>query len=120
VSATSQATAADFEFIKFLDSYDTWMKWTETQGGPLPARKDVAENTPAFKQPDTAPLWNIILKLYEDGDLIARPAIPQWPQVSTQIQKMVESVLLNQMTPQQALKYYAQQVDDILAQPISK
>jgi len=118
VSATSKATAADFEFIKFMDSYDTWMTWTEQQGGPLPAREDVSLNTPAFKQPETAPLWNIILQLYKEGDLIARPAIPQWPQVSTQIQKMVESVLLNQMTPQQALSYYAQQVDNILAQPI--
>ncbi len=117
VSTTSKATSADFEFIKYLDSYDTWMKWTEAENGPLPARKDVAENTPAFKKPPLAPFWSIILKLYEDGDLIARPAIPQWPQVSTEIQKMVESVLLNQMTPQQALDYYSARVDSILAKP---
>lgn len=116
VAAKSNHKEAAFKLIKFLDSYDTWMYWTEHENGPLPARKDVALNTPAFKKPDVADLWNVVLKVFPTA--YARSAIPQWPEVSTEIQKMVESVLLNQMTPEKAITYYANRVNVILSKPV--
>ncbi len=116
VAANTQHKDAVFKLIKFLDSYETWMYWTEHENGPLPARKDVALNTPAFKKPEVADLWDVVLKTFPTA--YARSPIPQWPEVSTEIQKMVESVLLNKMSPQEAITYYAQEVNKILAEPV--
>ena len=98
-----------WELIKFLTSYDTWMYWVEQEGGPMPARKDVCFDSPVFKGD---PRWQIILETFPHA--VARPPVPQWPQISEQIQIMVQNVLLGKKTPEEAVHEAAEKINEIL------
>jgi multiple sugar transport system substrate-binding protein len=97
-----------WEFAQFLASYDTWYYWIDQEGGPMPTRRDVAEDHPDF-QDDR---WQNIFEVFPDAT--NRPAIPVWPQVSEQIQNMVQDVLLGEATPEEAAQERAERVNEIL------
>ncbi|ADK79944.1 ABC transporter substrate-binding protein [Sediminispirochaeta smaragdinae] len=100
---------AAWDFAKYLTSYDTWMYWISEKGGPMPTRKDVAKDSPVLQDEK----WQNIFKAFPNA--VCRPPIPEYPQVSEQIQLMIQSVLLGEKTPEKAINDAAAKVDEILA-----
>lgn len=97
-----------WKLAEYLTSFDVWMKWVEEKGGPMPTRMDVCTKSKLANDPK----WQIIFKTFPYA--VARPPIPQYPQVSEQIQIMVQKVLLNELTPEEAIKVAADNVNKIL------
>lgn len=94
---------------KHLTSYETWMFWIEEEGGPMPVRKDVANDAPALQTEN----WQTVFDAYSDA--VPRPPIPEYPEVSNQIRLMIQDVLLGNATPEEAISKAAEEVNDILA-----
>ena len=106
-SASKMKTEA-WELAKYLTSFDTWMTWIEAKGGPMPTRKDVCFAAPALQDPK----WQVIFDTFPYA--VARPPIPQYPQVSEQIQIMIQNVLMDKATPEEAIATAAANVNKIL------
>jgi multiple sugar transport system substrate-binding protein len=85
------------------------MYWLEEKGGPMPTRRDVADDSPVLQDEK----WQNIFEVFPNAT--HRPPIPEYPQVSEQIQLMIQSVLLKEKTPEQAIKDAAENVNKILA-----
>jgi len=98
-----------WKLATFLDSKDTWMYWISQKNGPMPARKDVCKEAPRF-QSDTK--WKAIFETFPNA--VPRPPIAKYPQVSEQIQIMIQNVLLGNKTPEQAIKDAADAINNIL------
>lgn len=109
IPKASNNKANAWTLAQFLDSKDTWMYWISQKGGPMPTRMDVCKESPVL-QGD--PKWKTIFEVFPNA--VPRPPIPQYPQVSEQIQIMVQSVLLGQATPEQAAKTAADNINQIL------
>jgi multiple sugar transport system substrate-binding protein len=106
---------ASWEFLKWLTSPQVDLAWS-TMTGDLPIRKSVSQ-LPGFdhylaKYPGIA-TWVANLA----NATQARPSITSYPKISTVVGQMVQSVLLGQSQPKQALSSAAQQVNAILAVP---
>lgn len=97
-----------WEYAQYLTSYDSWYYWIDQEGGPMPTRRDVAEDHPDFEDER----WQNIFEVFPDAT--NRPAIPVWPEVSQQIQNMVQDVLLGEATPEEAARERAERVNEIL------
>jgi len=110
IAKASKHKDAAWKWIAFMDSYDVWKRWALKWKGPMPARIDVVFDVPFFLED---PLWKPIITMFPHA--VARPPIPQWPQVSHVIQLMVQNVLTGKMTPEQALSWAAKEVNKILA-----
>lgn len=106
-SASKMKTEA-WELASYLTSYDTWMTWIEAKGGPMPTRKDVCFDAPTLQDPK----WQVIFETFPYA--VARPPIPEYPQVSEQIQIMIQNVLLDKATPEEAIATAAENVNKIL------
>jgi multiple sugar transport system substrate-binding protein len=98
-----------WKLATYLDSKDTWMYWISQKNGPMPARMDVCNEAPRF-QSDAK--WKAIFATFPNA--VPRPPIATYPQVSDQIQSMIQNVLLGQKTPEQAIADAAAAVDKIL------
>lgn len=105
---TTEVPEAAWDFAQYLTSYETWMFWIEEKGGPMPTRKDVADDAPALQDEK----WDNIFEVYPNA--VSRPPIPEYPQVSEQIQLMIQSVLLGEKTPQEAMNDAEAEVNNIL------
>lgn len=97
-----------WKLAEYLTSFDVWMKWVEEKGGPMPTRMDVCKKSKLANDVK----WQIIFETFPHA--VARPPIPQYPQISEQIQTMVQRVLLGELTPEEAIKIAAENVNKIL------
>jgi len=97
-----------WELAKYLTSYETWMTWIEAKGGPMPSRQDVCFDAPVLQDPK----WKVIFETFPHA--VSRPPIPEYPQVSEQIQIMIQNVLLGKATPEEAIKTAEANVNTIL------
>jgi multiple sugar transport system substrate-binding protein len=106
---------AAWEFLKWYTSPQIDLEWS-TMTGDLPIRQSVMKlsgySTFLAKYPGIG-AWVSNL----GNATQARPSITSYPKISTIIGQMVQSVLLHQAQPKQALDSAAQQVNAILAVP---
>lgn len=98
-----------WKLAEYLDSNEVWNFWIEEKGSPMPARMDVCFEAPHFKGDEK---WETIFEVFPSA--VPRPPIPEYPQVSDQIQQMVQSVLLGQKTAAQAIHDAEIAVNEIL------
>lgn len=108
ISSTSEHKELSWDFIEYVTSYEVWMDWSEKHGGPLPARKDVAMDSPAFDGPN----WEVVLEVFPKAGY--RPPIPEYPEVSNVIQTMVQDTLLGEKTAEEAINDAEEEVNNIL------
>lgn len=108
ISKKSTHKDAAWKFVDYITGYDMWMKWIADNGGPMPARQDVCKDAPTFKDPK----WQVIMETFPHAGV--RPPIPQWPQVSEQIQIMVQNVITGKDTPEGAIAAAEREVNKIL------
>ncbi len=108
IPTSSPKKSEAWELAKYLTSYNTWMQWIESKGGPMPVRKDVCMDAPKLKDPK----WQVIFDAFPYA--VCRAPIPQWPQVSEQIQKMVQDVLLGNASPEEAIKTAESKINEVL------
>lgn len=109
ISKNSSNKDLAWELASYLTSYETWMYWVEQEHGPMPTRKDVCRDAPYFQQDEK---WQVIFDTFPNA--VARPPIPEWPQVSEQIQIMVQDVLLGNSSPEEAINKAEVKVNEIL------
>lgn len=93
---------------EYLTSYDTWMTWIEANGSPMPVRMDVCADAPTFDDEK----WQVIFDAFPFA--VCRPPIPVYPKVSEEIQMMVQNVLMDKMTPEEAIAVADANVREIL------
>jgi len=98
-----------WKLAEYLTSKETWLYWIDQKGGPMPTRMDVAKEAPKLKDPK----WQVILDAFPSA--VPRPGIPSYPRVSLEIQDMIQKVLLDQATPEEAIKQAEAAVNKILA-----
>lgn len=110
ISKTSTQKDAAWKFVDFITSYDVWMKWVEENGGPMPTRQDVCKDAPTFQ---ADPKWQVIFETFPYAKV--RPPIPQYPQISDQIQTMIQNVLSGQDTAENAIQKAEEEVNKLLA-----
>ncbi|MCG8479610.1 MAG: sugar ABC transporter substrate-binding protein [Spirochaetales bacterium] len=108
IPATTDNPEAAWDFATYLTGYETWMYWIEERGGPMPTRRDVADDSPVLQDPR----WQAIFEVFPNA--VHRPPIPEYPQISEQIQLMVQSVLLGTHTPDEAITGAEAEVNRIL------
>jgi len=108
IPAASKNKEKAWELAEYLTSFDTWMTWIDAKGGPMPTRKDVCFAAPKLQDPK----WKVIFNTFPYA--VARPPIPQYPQISEQIQIMIQNVLLGKATPEEAIQTAADKVNKIL------
>src|SRR5262245_12075225 len=110
---SSAGSAAAFDFIKWLTSAQQHIKFAIATGD-LPLRESETK----------LPAYQTFLKKYPAEKLFVanllnvkhvRPNIPQYAEVSSAIGTMVQSVLLGQASPDQALSQAKDQVTSALA-----
>jgi multiple sugar transport system substrate-binding protein len=108
IAKASKEQELAWKFIEYYTSHDVWMYWMDHSDGPLPTRMDVTKDHPAFK----SPLWQTALETYPKAE--ARPPIPEWPEISHEIQVMVQDVLTGKATPEEAVAKAAANIDALL------
>ncbi|BAS28025.1 ABC transporter substrate-binding protein [Limnochorda pilosa] len=109
VSSQSTQKDAAWKFIEYITSYETWREWMRRHGGPMPARMDVAEDAPELSGSN----WQVVLDVFPVAAF--RPPIPEWPEVSDQIQSMVQNVLAGRMDAATAVRTASENIERILA-----
>jgi multiple sugar transport system substrate-binding protein len=106
---------ASWEFLKWFTSPQIDLEWA-TMTGDLPIRKSVSALPGYQKFLDKYPgIGTWVANLANATQ--ARPSITSYPKISTIVGQMVQSVLLGQVEPKQALSSAAQQVNAIVAVP---
>jgi multiple sugar transport system substrate-binding protein len=111
----SARTHAAWEFLKWLTSPATDLKWGLLTGD-LPIRESVTK-LPGYKN-YIAKYPGIAVWVHNLANATqSRPVSTVYPKVSTVVGQMVQSVLLGKAQPQQALSQAAQQINGILAAP---
>ena len=108
ISKESKEQELAWEWISYYTSKDAWLYWLSQSEGPMPVRKDITEESPLFQDE----LWKVQLATFPYAD--ARPPIPEYPEISYEIQLMVQSVLTDQATPEEAIQTAAEKVNAIL------
>jgi multiple sugar transport system substrate-binding protein len=110
-----QHKKASWEFLKWFTSPTVDLQWA-TLTGDLPIRQSITK-LPGYqrylaKYPGIGTWVSNLANATQ-----ARPSITSYPRISTVIGQMVQSVLLGQSQPQQALDSAAKQVNAILTVP---
>jgi ABC-type glycerol-3-phosphate transport system substrate-binding protein len=103
INAKSTHSAAAWEFIQYLDSPKVQQQRAIATGDP-PARL-ASYNQSLFAQ---APYFRQVQAI--DKFVVPRPVTPNYPQISTYLQTMISSVVLNLSLPSRALSTAAGQV----------
>lgn len=98
-----------WKLAQYLDSKEVWNFWIDEKGSPMPARMDVCHENERFQGDEK---WITIFDAFPSA--VPRPPIPEYPQVSNEIQKMIQSVLLGQKTAKQAMAEAEVAVNSIL------
>lgn len=109
ISTTCKDKELAWKFIDYITSYDVWMMWIERHNGPMPTRKDVCANAPGFKDKK----WQVVLSTFPYAGV--RPPIPTWPQVSEQIQLMIQKVLTSDTSASKAIAEASKAINSILS-----
>jgi multiple sugar transport system substrate-binding protein len=78
-------------------------------GTQIAVRKDVAADATYVKANSKTPVFTDVVKVTQ-----YRPAYPEYPQISNQIQVAMESVMTGQQTPKQAQQVYDEAVKGIV------
>lgn len=110
---SSSRSKTAIEFIKWLTSAKVHLKFAIATGD-LPVRKSEAE-LPGYSKFLAKYPSNKVFVQNLDNVKHVRPNIPEYPQVSTAIGQMVQSVLIGKAEPQQALDSAKAQVTSALA-----
>lgn len=110
IAAQSNQKDEAWAFIEYITSYDVWREWVRRHGGPMPARMDAANDAPELSGVN----WDVVREVFPIASF--RPPIPQWPEVSDQIQTMVQNVLTGRMDAATAVQQAAENIERILAQ----
>ena len=108
IATESKEKALAWEWISYYTSKEAWLYWLSQFDGPMPVRKDVTEESPLFKDP----LWKVQLETFPYAG--SRPPIPEYPEISHEIQLMVQNVLTDQETPEKAIQIAADNVNVML------
>ena len=108
ISEASNEKELAWEWMKHMTSKDAWLYWLTQSEGPMPTRKDVANESPLFEDEK----WQVQLETLAYAD--ARPPIPEYTQISYEIQLMVKSVITGQSTAEEAIERAASNVNTIL------
>ncbi len=109
INAETEMEEEAKNFIEYTTSYDVWMEWVERHEGPMPAREDVSLDAEPFQDD---PRWETIFEVFPDAGY--RPPIPEWPEVSDQVQVMIQNVLIGEMTVEEAVENAEENINDIL------
>jgi multiple sugar transport system substrate-binding protein len=109
----SKNKAAAWEFMKFLTSTDTQLRWDKTTGF-MPIMKSVGDNPDYLKwATETEPR---MLPFIQGMPFThARPATPLYNQVSDAFSREIQKAMLGEATPQDALTAAEKAVNDILS-----
>ena len=110
VGATSKAPQAAFDFIATALNKENSLKY-DTDNAQIAVRDDVA-NDPAYTAAN--PSFQFFSSLMAVTHF--RPATPDYPQISQNIQVACESVATGQATPEQAAKTYDEALVRIVGQ----
>ena len=97
-----------WKFITTLQTEKNAAKYTVT-GTQIAVRKDVAADPTYLKANSKTPVFTDVVKVTQ-----YRPAYPEYPQISNQIQVAMESVMTGQQTPKQAQQVYDEAVKGIV------
>lgn len=110
LSMGANATDPDlaWEVMTYALNQENGVKFA-VEGGQIPVRADVAED-PAFLEESP--------KAEEFASLVDitgfRPAYSEYPRISLAVQEAMESVMLDQATPEEAAAVYAEEVEGIV------
>ncbi|WP_040209681.1 ABC transporter substrate-binding protein [Neobacillus jeddahensis] len=96
-----------WEFIKFASSKEKNLSLL-LRDRSLTPRDDVAQD-PEYQK---IPMFEEATDLLQDAQF--RPAVDKYPNVSTQIQSLVEDVVTDKLSPSEAAKKYQENVTDIV------
>jgi len=113
-SADAARQQAAWQFIKFLTSTDTQIRWDKTTGF-LPILKSVGENADYLEWVNnTEPRMLPFIKGMEFAH--ARPATPYYNEISDAFSREIQKAMLGEATPSEALAAAEKAVNDILSQ----
>ncbi|MCL4561305.1 MAG: extracellular solute-binding protein [Chloroflexi bacterium] len=111
---SSKNKAAVWEFMKYMTSADVQLKWDEATGF-LPVRKAVGDNPEYLKWiNDTEPRMLPFAQGMQTAH--SRPATPLYTQVSDAFSREIQTAMLGQATPQEALDSAEKAVNEALSQ----
>ena len=97
-----------WKFITELQTQKNATKYT-VDGTQIAVRKDVATDPTYLEANSKTPVFTDVVKVTQ-----YRPAYPEYPQISNQIQVAMESVMTGQQTPEQAQQAYDKAVKGIV------
>ncbi len=105
---------ADWEFIKFLTSTETQLRW-DKETGFMPVLESVGENPDYLKwvnetEPRMLPFVEGMAFAH------ARPATPLYNQISDAFSREIQKAYLGQVSPEEALAVAEEAVNEILSQ----
>lgn len=110
ISAKSGNKDLAWKFIQALQTPQNAAKYA-VEGTQIAVRSDVAED-PAYKKANEKyPVFTDVVSVTK-----YRPAYPEYPKISNQIQVAAESVMTGQQTPEQAAKAYDEAVKGIVGE----
>jgi multiple sugar transport system substrate-binding protein len=114
IPAGSKNKGAAWEFIKWALSKDMLSRLVKEHGYPSVCRRSVI-GSEAFKEAltlngqDVAALYGKVLDQMGDGSYMRYRTVPVFPQVGDKINRAIEAIATNQMSPADALKQAQQQ-----------
>jgi multiple sugar transport system substrate-binding protein len=109
ISKYSNAKSESFEFIKFIVSYKIQKKLA-LELGWNPGRKDIYTDREVLEK---LPHFAILRKAFEN--LLPRPNLSYYTQISEVIQPHINAVLSNELTPEVALMKAEKEAQSIMA-----
>ncbi|WP_017543776.1 extracellular solute-binding protein [Nocardiopsis prasina] len=110
LSMGANATDPDlaWEVMTYALNQENGVKFA-VEGGQIPVRADVAED-PAFLE--DSPKAEEFAALVDITGF--RPAYSEYPRISLAVQEAMESVMLEQATPEEAAQVYAEEVEGVV------
>jgi multiple sugar transport system substrate-binding protein len=108
ISAKSKNPDLSFKFIKALQTEQNAAKYA-VNASQIAVRNDVSKAPTYQKANAQAPLFTDVVSVTQ-----YRPAYPEYPKISNQIQVAMESVMTGQQSPQDAQKAYDDAVKGIV------
>jgi hypothetical protein len=99
-----------WNFLAHASSYDMWMYWAEKYGGPMTPRKDVFRDAPVFQSGH----WPVLGEGFQTSHSV-EPIVPIF-KIWTELYTMVQQVLLDEMTAEEAARTYKVKIDKMLAE----
>jgi multiple sugar transport system substrate-binding protein len=108
ISKYSNLKEDAWKFVKYVTSFSTQKRLIMDLGWS-PARSDIYDDAEVYKK---IPHIKILKAALEN--VIARPNMPYYPNISEIIQRYVNSALSNKLTPQEALRRAQREIDKIM------